>query len=89
MQLVVVSFLVYFLLVSGHALKGKVILMSSSTIGERKRVARMLVLINTQIQASLLVVFSTNVTLGVLIGITFALLGVDDAAAWGVAATVW
>ncbi|MFX5751944.1 AI-2E family transporter, partial [Acinetobacter baumannii] len=62
--------------------------MSSSTIGERKRVARMLVLINTQIQASLLVVFSTNVTLGVLIGITFALLGVDDAAAWGVAATV-
>ncbi len=87
-QLVVVSFLVYFLLVSGHALKGKVILMSSSTIGERKRVARMLVLINTQIQASLLVVFSTNVTLGVLIGITFALLGVDDAAAWGVAATV-
>lgn len=87
-QLVVVSFLVYFLLVSGRALKRKVVRVAGQGFGEKKRAARMLDVISAQIQFSLLVLFSTNVLMGVLIAVTFALLGMEDAAVWGVVATV-
>lgn len=87
-QLVVVSFLVYFLLASGQALKRKWVRVVGRTLSEKKRAVRMMAVIGTQIQYSLLVLFATNMVLGVLISLVFVLLGMEDAAVWGLAAAV-
>lgn len=87
-QLVVVSFLVYFLLASGQALKRKWVRAVGNTLNEKKRAVRMMAVIGTQIQYSLLVLFATNIMLGVLTMVAFVLLGMEDAAVWGLATAV-
>ncbi|OCS45020.1 AI-2E family transporter [Ralstonia pickettii] len=87
-QLVVVSFLVYFLLASGQALKRKWVRAVGHTLSEKKRAVRMMAVIGTQIQYSLLVLFATNIVLGVLTTVAFVLLGMEDAAVWGLATAV-
>jgi len=87
-QLVVVSFLVYFLLASGQALKRKWVRAVGNTLSEKKRAVRMMAVIGTQIQYSLLVLFATNIVLGVLTTVAFVLLGMEDAAVWGLATAV-
>ncbi|GCB02522.1 AI-2E family transporter [Ralstonia sp. SET104] len=87
-QLVVVSFLVYFLLASGQALKRKWVRAVGNTLSEKKRAVRMMAVIGTQIQYSLLVLFVTNIVLGVLTTVAFVLLGMEDAAVWGLATAV-
>lgn len=87
-QLVVVSFLVYFLLASGQALKRKWVRAVGNTLSEKKRALRMMAVIGTQIQYSLLVLFVTNIVLGVLTTVAFVLLGMEDAAVWGLASAV-
>jgi predicted PurR-regulated permease PerM len=87
-QLVVVSFLVYFLLASGQALKRKWVRAVGNTLSEKKRAVRMMAVIGTQIQYSLLVLFVTNIVLGVLTTVAFVLLGMEDAAVWGLASAV-
>uniref|UniRef100_C6BM37 AI-2E family transporter n=3 Tax=Ralstonia TaxID=48736 RepID=C6BM37_RALP1 len=87
-QLVVVSFLVYFLLASGQALKRKWVRAVGRTLSEKKRAVRMMAGIGTQIQYSLLVLFASNIMLGILTAVAFALLGMDDATVWGLAAAV-
>ncbi|ENZ76625.1 MULTISPECIES: AI-2E family transporter [Ralstonia] len=87
-QLVVVSFLVYFLLASGQALKRKWVRAVGNTLNEKKRAVRMMAVIGTQIQYSLLVLFATNIMLGVLTTVAFVLLGMEDAAVWGLATAV-
>ncbi|WP_024974422.1 AI-2E family transporter [Ralstonia pickettii] len=87
-QLVVVSFLVYFLLASGQALKRKWVRAVGNTLSEKKRAVRMMAVIGTQIQYSLLVLFATNIMLGVLTTVAFVLLGMEDAAVWGLATAV-
>lgn len=87
-QLVVVSFLVYFLLASGQALKRKWVRAVGTTLSEKKRAVRMMAVIGTQIQYSLLVLFATNIVLGILTTVAFVLLGMEDAAVWGLATAV-
>ena len=87
-QLVVVSFLVYFLLASGQALKRKWVRAVGNTLSEKKRAVRMMAVIGTQIQYSLLVLFVTNIVLGILTTVVFVLLGMEDAAVWGLASAV-
>lgn len=87
-QLVVVSFLVYFLLASGQALKRKWVRAVGNTLSEKKRAVRMMAVIGTQIQYSLLVLFATNIVLGILTTVAFVLLGMEDAAVWGLATAV-
>lgn len=87
-KLVVVSFLVYFLLASGQALKRKWVRAVGNTLSEKKRAVRMMAVIGTQIQYSLLVLFATNIMLGVLTTVAFVLLGMEDAAVWGLATAV-
>lgn len=87
-QLVVVSFLVYFLLASGQALKRKWVRAVGRTLSEKKRAVRMMAVIGTQIQYSLLVLFATNIVLGILTAVAFVLLGMEDAAVWGLATAV-
>ncbi|AJW47482.1 MULTISPECIES: AI-2E family transporter [Ralstonia] len=87
-QIVVVSFLVYFLLASGQALKRKWVRAVGRTLSEKKRAVRMMAGIGTQIQYSLLVLFVTNIVLGVVTAVAFVLLGMENAAVWGLASAI-
>lgn len=87
-EAVVVLALSYFLLVSGHTFKRKLVRISGSTLREKKITVQILDEIDLQIQRYLLIQLGTSAIVGVGTGLFFALVGLDNAVFWGVAAAV-
>jgi len=87
-EAVVVLALSYFLLVSGHAFKRKLVRISGSTLREKKITVQILDEIDLQIQRYLLIQLGTSAMVGIGTGLFFAMMGLDNAAFWGVAAAV-
>ena len=87
-QTVVVTFLTYFLLVSGDTFRRKLVRIAGPGLAEKKLTVQALDEINAQMQRYLLVQLVASVGVGLSTGICFALLGVKHAEVWGVAAGV-
>ncbi|MEP6702420.1 MAG: AI-2E family transporter [Betaproteobacteria bacterium] len=85
-QVVVVIALIYFLLVSGHNFKRKIVRISGDTLTKKKITVELLEEIDTQIQRYLAVQVATSALFGVLVGLAFFFIGLDNALFWGVAA---
>ena len=82
-QLVVVVALVYFLLIAGDSFRRTLMRISGDTLSEKKITLQILEEINSQIQRYLLVQVATSALLGVVSGLVFAWLGLDNALFWG------
>jgi predicted PurR-regulated permease PerM len=87
-QAVVVVFIAFFLLASGSHFRRKLVHLAGPTFAKRRITVQMLDEIEAQIQRYLLVQVFTSVVVGVAIWLSFALVGVEHAAVWGVAAFV-
>ncbi|MBA2674877.1 MAG: AI-2E family transporter [Ramlibacter sp.] len=87
-QAVVVTFLTYFLLLSGDTFRRKVVKIAGPGLAEKRLVVQALDEINAQMQRYLLVQLLASVGVGLSTGIAFAFIGVNHAAVWGVAAGV-
>jgi predicted PurR-regulated permease PerM len=87
-QLVIVTFLTYFLLVSGDTFRRKLVKIAGPSLSAKRLTVQALDEINSQIQRYLLVQLLASVAVGVLTGVAFAMLGLKHAAVWGVAAGI-
>ncbi|WP_240980377.1 AI-2E family transporter [Ramlibacter agri] len=87
-QAVLVTFLTYFMLVSGDTFRRKLVKIAGPGLAEKKLTVQALDEINGQMQRYLLVQLLASVGKGLVVGIAFALLGLNHAAVWGVAAGV-
>jgi predicted PurR-regulated permease PerM len=87
-QITVVTFLTYFLLLSGDTFRRKLVKIVGPGLAEKKLAVQALDEINAQIQRYLLVQVAASIGVGLATGIAFALLGLQHAAVWGVAAGV-
>jgi len=85
-EALMVLFLVMFLLMSGNLFKRKLVKILGDTLSEKKVTVQILDEIDSQIQRYMLVLLVSNVLLGMLTWVTFMVLGVDQAGAWGIAA---
>jgi predicted PurR-regulated permease PerM len=83
-QAVVVIALVYFLLIAGDTFKRKLVRISGDTLAEKRVTVEILHEIDEQIQRFLLVQVGTSALLGVLSWLVFRLIGLDNAAFWGI-----
>jgi predicted PurR-regulated permease PerM len=84
-----VMFLVYFLLAAGDTFRRKLVRITGPVLSKRKITVRVLDEITSQIQRYLLVQIATSVLVGVVTWLALALLGLEHAAIWGVAAAVF
>ena len=84
-QIVVVTFLTYFLLLSGDTFRRKLVKITGTTLSDKKITVQALDEIHLQIQRYLLVQLMTSVVVGVATGLSFWALGVKHAAVWGFA----
>ena len=84
-QIVVVTFLTYFLLLSGDTFRRKLVKITGSTLSDKKITVQALDEITLQIQRFLLVQLVTSVIVGVATGLSFWALGMKHAAVWGFA----
>jgi predicted PurR-regulated permease PerM len=87
-QIVLVTFLTYFMLVSGDTFRRKLVKITGPGLAEKKLTVQALDEINAQMQRYLVVQLVASVGVGLATGIAFAILGVNHAAVWGVAAGV-
>ncbi|RYF36205.1 MAG: AI-2E family transporter, partial [Comamonadaceae bacterium] len=87
-QLTLVTFLTYFLLVSGDTFRRKLVKITGPTLSQKKLTVQALDEINAQIQRYLLVQLLTSVGVGIASGVAFAMLGLKHAAVWGMAAGI-
>ena len=87
-QVVMVTFLTYFMLVSGNTFRRKLVKIAGPGLAEKKLTVQALDEINAQMQRYLLVQLVASVGVGVATGLIFALLGMKHAAVWGIAAGV-
>lgn len=87
-QITLVTFLTYFLLLSGDTFRRKLVKITGTSFTEKKLTVQALDEINAQIQRYLLVQLLAGVGVGLLTGVAFAWLGVKHAAVWGVAAGI-
>lgn len=85
---VVVISLVYLLLVAGDIFKRKLVRVSGDTLREKKITVEILEEVDRQIQRYLLIHVATSALLGALCWVAFALIGLDNAPFWAVAAAV-
>ncbi len=84
-QVVVVTFLTFFLLLSGDTFRRKLVKITGTTLSDKKITVQALDEITTQIQRFLLVQLVTSVIVGILTGLAFWALGMEHAAVWGFA----
>lgn len=84
-QVVVVTFLTYFLLLSGDTFRRKLVKITGATLSEKKITVQALDEITSQIQRYLLVQLVGSVIVGVATGLSFWALGLKHAAVWGFA----
>jgi predicted PurR-regulated permease PerM len=85
---VVVISLVYLLLVAGDTFKRTLVRVSGETLQEKRITVEILDEVDRQIQRYLLIHVATSALLGLACGVAFAMIGLDNAAFWGVAAGV-
>jgi predicted PurR-regulated permease PerM len=87
-QTIMVTFLTYFMLISGDTFRRKLVKIAGPGLAEKKLTVQALDEINAQMQRYMLVQLLASVGVGVATGIAFALFGLEHAAVWGVAAGV-
>ena len=87
-QVAMVFFLTFFLLLSGNTYKRKLVRLAGPSLTDRKITVRILDDINTSIQRYMLMVLVTNALVGLLTWIALYTIGLDNAGAWAVAASV-
>ena len=87
-QVVLVTFLTYFLLLSGDTFRRKMVKITGPGLAQKKLTVQALDEINVQIQRYLLVQLLASLGVGVLTGVVSAMLGPKHAAVWGVAAGI-
>lgn len=87
-QLLMVLFLVFFLLLSGDVFKRKLVRLTGPSLSRKKITVQMLDEINRSIQRYMLSLFISNLLLGVLTWGLFKWAGLENAAAWAVAAAL-
>lgn len=85
---VVVISLVFLLLVAGDIFKRKLVRVSGETLRDKKITVEILEEVDRQIQRYLLIHVATSALFGVLTWAALALIGLDNAAFWGVASAV-
>ena len=88
-QITVVLFLTYFLMVSGDTFRRKLVKMTGPRLSDKKITLQALDEITGQIQRYLQVQLLTSALVGVLTGVALAMLGLENAAVWGIAAGVF
>jgi predicted PurR-regulated permease PerM len=87
-QTLMVTFLTYFMLVSGDTFRRKLVKIAGPGLAEKKLTVQALDEINAQMQRYLLVQLVASVGVGLATGLIFAMLGLRHAAVWGIAAGV-
>ena len=87
-QITVVTFLTFFLLLSGDTFRRKLVKITGPTLSSKKITVQALDEITAQIQRYLLVQLAASVAVGVTTGVAFWALGLKHAAVWGFAAGV-
>ena len=87
-QTVAVIFLTYFLMCSGDTFRRKLIKLAGPTLSVKKVTLQALDEITMQIQRYLQVQLLTSALVGVLTGVALAVVGLENAAVWGVAAAI-
>jgi predicted PurR-regulated permease PerM len=87
-QTVIVTCLTFFMLAAGDTYRRKLVKITGPGLTEKKLTVQALDEINAQMQRYLLVQLLASVGTGMLTGLVFAVLGVNHAAVWGVAAGV-
>jgi len=85
-QAIMVSFLVYFLLLSGDTFKRKLVKLTGPSLSKKKITVQILEEINASIQRYMFMLLVTNVLLAMLTWIAFILIGLDNAGAWAIVA---
>ncbi|HAN56266.1 MAG TPA: AI-2E family transporter [Betaproteobacteria bacterium] len=87
-QAIMVAFLTYFLLLSGDTFKRKLVRLAGPTLARRKITVHILDDINRSIQNYMFMLLITNAMVGMLTWAAFSWLGLENAGAWAVAASV-
>ena len=85
-QVVVVTFLTFFLLLSGDTFRRKLVKITGPTLANKRITVQALDEITAQIQRYLLVQLLASIVVGVTTGLAFWALGLKHAAVWGFAA---
>ncbi|GAB3667050.1 AI-2E family transporter [Ramlibacter alkalitolerans] len=87
-QGVIVTFLTYFLLISGDTFRRKLVKIAGPGLAEKRLTVQALDEINAQIQRYLVVQLLASVGVGLATGLCFAWIGLKHATVWGIAAGV-
>lgn len=87
-QIIVVTFMTYFMLISGDTFRRKLVRIAGPGMAEKRLTVQALDEINAQMQRYLLVQLLASVGVGLATGLAFAALGLKHAAVWGVAAGI-
>jgi predicted PurR-regulated permease PerM len=85
-HLVVIFFLIYFLLISGHHVRNRLVEIAGPDPERRRMASTIIDDINAQIQRYLLVLLITATIVGVATWVVLAWMGVQHAAMWGILA---
>ena len=88
-HLTVIIFLVFFLLLSGHHVRNRIVEVSGPDKDGQQLAARIVDDVNAQIQRFLLVRLVTSAAVALATWGALALMGVDNAAVWGILAGVF
>lgn len=84
----IVLALSYFLLISGQDFKRKLVRISGDSLRQKKVTVQILMEIEVQVQRYLMLQVVASALVGLLTGLAFALIGLENALFWGVAAGV-
>ena len=87
-QITVVTFLTYFLLLSGDTFRRKLVKLTGPSLSNKKITVQALDEITGQIQRYLMVQLLASVIVGITTGVAFWALGLEHAVVWGFAAGV-
>lgn len=87
-QFTIVFFITVFLLASGDSFRRKVVHIAGGRLSNRKLTVQAMNEISDQIQGYLLVQVGISVLVGIATWLSFLWIGLDNAAVWGVAASV-
>ncbi|WP_421956169.1 AI-2E family transporter [Polaromonas sp.] len=88
-QVTVVVFLTYFLMVSGDTFRRKLVKLTGPSLARKKITLQALDEITGQIQRYLQVQLLTSALVGLLTGLALWIIGLENAAVWGIAAGVF
>ncbi|RID98048.1 AI-2E family transporter [Simplicispira hankyongi] len=87
-QLTIVLFLTFFALAAGDTFRLKLMRIAGRSLARRKVTLQVIDEINGQVQRYLLVQLATSAIVGLATGLVYAILGLENAAVWGVIAAV-